>query len=183
MKEIDEKELVKKIINKDEKAFLFFYKKYQPIINNYLSKKISSPTAVEEICQDIFISFLEGLRDFHFQCSLKTFLFTIARNKVVDYYRKNKIKKVFFSHLPKFLVEQVSSIFIDQELERKEVEKKIKRIFSFLPKEYRRILRLKYIEEKKVKQIAKIFKISFKATESLLYRARKSFIKFYQQEI
>lgn len=183
MKEVNEKELVKKIINKDERAFFYFYKKHQPQIINFLRKKISSSTTVDEISQDIFIAFLEGLRDFRFQCSLKTFIFSIARNKVVDYYRKNKIKKVLFSHLPKFVVEEVSSIFIDQDLERKEVEKKIKRIFSFLPKEYKRILRLKYIEEKKVKQIAEIFKISFKATESLLYRARKAFIKFYQQDI
>lgn len=182
MKEIFEKELVKKIINKDEKAFFYFYKKNQPLIINYLRKKIADRQAAEEIAQDIFIAFLEGLRDFHFQCSLKTFLFIIARNKVVDYYRRNKIKKILFSHLPKFVVEEISAIFIDQDLERKEIEKKIKKIFSFLPKEYRRILRLKYIEEKKVKQIAKILQISFKATESLLFRARKAFIKLYQLE-
>lgn len=183
MKEISEKELVEKIINKEEKAFFYFYKKTQPLVINYVRKKISHPQTAEEITQDIFIAFLEGLRDFHFRCSLKTFLFTIARNKIVDYYRKNKIKKILFSHLPKFVVEEISAVFIEQDLERREIERKIKKIFSFLPKEYRRILRLKYIEEKKVKQIAKILQISFKATESLLFRARKAFIKLYQSNL
>lgn len=180
MKNIDEKEIVKKIIDKDEKVFFDFYKKNRQAIFNFVRKKISDNQVVEEITQDIFLAFLEGLRNFHFQSSLKTFLFRIARNKVVDYYRKNKIKKILFSYLPKFFVEEISAIFIEEEIERKEVEKKIKKIFSFLPKDYQRILRLKYIEKKKIKHIAKIFKISFKATESLLFRARKAFIRLYQ---
>jgi RNA polymerase sigma-70 factor (ECF subfamily) len=180
MKNINEKELVKKIIAKDEKSFFYFYKKHQKEVFFYLKKRISEKSTVEELTQDVFINFLEGLRDFHFQSSLKTFLMTIAKNKVIDYYRKKKIKSILFSKIPQFVIDSLSAFFLEEELEKKELQKKIERIFKKLPNDYIVVLRQKYIEGKKVAEIARFLKIGFKATESLLYRARQAFIKEYR---
>jgi len=180
MKNINEKELVKKIIAKDEKSFFYFYKKHQKEVFLYLKKRINEKSIVEELTQDVFINFLEGLRDFHFQSSLKTFLMTIAKNKVIDYYRKKKIKTILFSKIPQFVIDSFSAFFVEEELEKKELQKKIEKIFKKLPNDYIVVLRQKYIEGKKVAEIARFLKIGFKATESLLYRARQAFIKEYR---
>jgi len=52
-----------------------------------------------------------------------------------------------------------------------------------LPNDYQVILRLKYMEGIKIKEIAGILKMNFKATESLLFRARKNFIKIFNNEL
>src|SRR3989344_1348277 len=93
----EEKKLLEKIINRDEKALFYVYKKYQPSIFSFVKSQISSYHTAEELTQDIFIDFIEALRDFRFQSSLKTFLFSIARHKVVDQIRKKKLKKILFS--------------------------------------------------------------------------------------
>lgn len=174
-----EKQLVERIIAKDERALYMFYKKYNGALRAFIARQIADRQLVDELTQDVFIDFLESLRDFRFQSSMKTFLFSIARNKVIDVIRKKKIKKVLFSALPQYLVEGLAKIVMDDELEKKEVAEKMKRTFDALPHDYELILRLKYIEETPVKQIAEKLSMTFKATESLLFRARKAFVKVF----
>src|SRR3989338_4944481 len=158
----EEKILLEKIINRDEKALFYVYKKYHPSVFNFVRSQISNYQIAEEIAQDVFIDFIEALRDFRFQSSLKTFLFSISRNKVVDQIRKKKIKNILFSRLPSYIVEGLKMVFIDEELDKKELQEKITRIFDALPNDYRVILRLKYIEEIKIKEIADKLKMNFK---------------------
>lgn len=175
----EEKQLVIRILKKDEKALYQVYHAYYSLVSKFVSRQISDKETVEEIVQDVFMDFLEGLRDFRFQSSIKTYLISIARNKVIDFIRKKKIKKVIFSALPQYLVEGLAHIVMDDELEKKEIAAKIKRTFDALPHDYELILRLKYIEEAPVKRIASKLSLTFKATESLLFRARKAFVKAF----
>lgn len=177
-----ERELISRIIKQDERALYSFYNKYHSQIFGFVFKRIPQKHIAEELTQDIFIEFLESLRDFRYQCSMKTFIYTIARNKAIDYMRKKRIKKILFSHLPSFVVEGLSHIVAYDEIERKELQQKLENTLNDLPHDYRLILRLKYIEEKSVQEIAKMLLKTFKATESLLYRARQTFIQLYGQK-
>jgi len=179
----EEKKLLEKIVNRDEKSLLLVYKKYQPSIFNFVKSQISNYQTAEELTQDIFLDFIEALRDFRFQSSLKTFIFSIARHKVIDQIRKKKIKNILFSHLPSFIVEGLKVVLIDEEIDKKELQEKIAKIINSLPNDYQLILRLKYIEGVKIKEISEKLKMNFKATESLLFRARKSFIKVFNNEL
>jgi RNA polymerase sigma-70 factor, ECF subfamily len=179
----EEKALLEKIIKRDEKALFFVYKKYQPLVFNFVKSQINNYQLAEELTQDIFMDFIEALRDFRFQSSLKTFLFSIARHKIVDQIRKKKLKNILFSRLPTHIIESLKIVFIDEEIDKKELREKIVKIFSALPNDYQVILRLKYIEGVSVSEIAKKLQMNFKATESLLFRARKSFVKVFDKEL
>ena len=179
----EEKKLLEKIVNRDEKSLLLVYKKYHPLIFKYVKSQIANYQTAEELTQDIFLDFIEALRDFRFQSSLKTFIFSIARHKVIDQIRKKKIKNILFSHLPSFIVEGLKVVLIDEEIDKKELQEKIAKIINSLPNDYQLILRLKYIEGVKIKEISEKLKMNFKATESLLFRARKSFIKVFNNEL
>lgn len=176
---MEEKKLVEKIINRDEKSLLQLYRRLKTPVFNYINRQLGDYHLAEEITQDVFLDFIEALRDFNFQCSIKTFIFSIAKNKVIDHIRKKKIKQVFFSALPSYLVEGLKIIFFDEELEKKELAKKIKKALTLLPNDYQHVIRQKYIEGLKVTEIAKNFRLKFKTTESLLFRARKAFVKIY----
>lgn len=175
----DDEQLVQRIINQDEKALYVLFNLYHKPLFNFVYRQLNDKDLAEEIVQDVFIDLLEGLRDFRFQSSLKTFLFTIARNKTIDWIRKKKIKKVLFSALPSYVVEGLARVVMDDELEKKELEAKMTHVFEELPHDYQVILRLKYIEDASVKTIAENLSLTFKATESLLFRARKAFVKVF----
>ncbi len=174
-----EKELVRRIISGDEAALIEIYNAHQRGIRRYIEHQLADRALAEELTQDVFLDFMEALRDFNFQCSLKTFIYTIARNKTIDKIRKKKIKKILFSALPAYMVENITSVFFEDEMEKKELANKISAILSSLPNDYQMILRLKYMDGVRVKAIADKLSLGFKATESLLFRARKSFIKAF----
>ncbi len=171
--------LLEKLKQGDELAFEEFFKKYRPALFSFIFRKVKDKSVAEEILNKTFFDFFEAVRDFQGKSSLKTFLYSIAKHKVVDYYRKKKLKEVFLSRLPEPAVSGLR-VVLDDKLERNELREKIKKAFEILPNDYERILRLKYIEGLKVKQIAQKLRLGFKATESLLFRARQAFIKVFQ---
>lgn len=172
---------IKKIIQKDERATLGLYNQYKKPIFHFILRQLNDYHIAEELTQDVFMDFLEGVRDFRFQSSIKTYLFSIARNKVIDVIRKKKIKKILFSMLPSYVIEGLKSIIMDDEIEKKELEKKISHVFKKLPNDYEVVLRLKYIDGVKVGEVAQKLSMRFKAAESLIFRARKAFVHIFNK--
>ena len=122
-----DKRIINNIIKKDQKTLLEFYHKHQRLIFNYVYRQTKDYYLSEEITQDVFLDFIDSLRDFRYQASLKTFLFSIAKNKTIDWIRKKKIKKIIFSSLPSYVVEGLKVVFIDEEIEKKALTGKIKK--------------------------------------------------------
>lgn len=176
-----DRELVEKILSGNSQAFTLFYKDNYKKVYSFVSSRISDKNTAEEITQDIFIDFLDSLRDFRFQSKLNTFLYSISRNKVIDYIRKKKVKQVFISHIPSFIAEGLLTVNAVTKLEQKELEAKIEKILKSMPHDYEVVLRLKYIEGESVQNIAIILAKTFKSTESLIYRARMLFINRYNK--
>lgn len=175
-----ERLIIDKLLSGDRKTLDSLYHAYSKHLYNFAYIRIPEKHVAEELAQDIFLQFLESARDFRFQSSIKTFLFTIARNKVIDYIRKKKVKKIFFSHMPSFVVEGLVSV-VDDSLERKDLQQRLEKTFNELPHDYQLVLRLKYIDEMPVTEIAEELSRTFKSTESLLFRARRAFIEIYQR--
>jgi len=175
-----DKKIVEAIINRDETVLTNFYRTFHDSLYQFVNRQIGDNHVSEELVQDTLIDFFEGLRDFNFRCSLKTYLFTIAQHKIIDSIRKKKIKKILFSSLPAYIVEGLKTIFIDDEVEKKELAERINKVFTKLPNDYQIVLRLKYIEGERVQAIAQKLALKFKATESLIFRARQAFIRIFK---
>ncbi len=178
---MDEKNLVRRILHGDERAISDFYNAYKKKIQFYIDKKINSKKDAEEVLQDTFISAFDSLPLFQFNCSLLSWLKVIAHHEVVDFYRKKKIKTLIFSHFP--LLERLVDQALGPELALQEKEAKIKiwLTLKHLSEGYRKILRLKYIDGLTMVEIAEELKITVKAVESRLFRARLAFQKEFVQ--
>lgn len=172
--------LLSRLLKHDKKAVREFYLLYSQALLNFIRRKIGNECDVEEIAQDTLFAFLEGARDFTGKCKLRTYLCSIAQHKIVDFYRKKKLKKIVFSQLPQGLEMLISQSVGPEELfDNQLLRGKIKNIFNRLAPRYSRILRLKYVEGRGVDEIAKLLSCSFKSAESVLFRARKTFVRLY----
>lgn len=172
-------ELVNKILSRDRRALNTFYHTYAPALRRYIQAKVADTADAEEILQDSLYAFLEGVRDFAGQSSLKTFIFSITSHKIVDFYRKKKIKHIVFSRMPR-LGELVSPILSpEEEFDVVQYREKIGKTLSQLLPRYRQILVLKYLDSLSVEVIARKLAISFKSAESRLFRARKAFVELF----
>lgn len=165
---------IKRILAGDSKAVIEFYRSYSPKILSYLTRKLPEEDA-QEITNDVFLEAIDSLSFLQKEKNVSAWLYRIAHNKMVDFYRKKKIKSILLSQMP-FL--QIIAQEINQpefQLEKDMIRDKIEEALRDLSRDHRIILELRYEKEISVKEIAKILNLSFKATESLLFRARQSF--------
>lgn len=176
----EEQRLIERLLNHDRKAVREFYLHYAPRLLNYIRKRIGNEQDVEEITQDTLFAFLEGMRDFTGKCSLNTYLCSIANNKTIDFYRKRKLKKILFSQLPEGLELLISELGDPQkDFENTLLAQKIAGVFARLSPHYAHMLKMKYVEGRSVEEIAGLLSCSFKSAESVLFRARRSFVKLF----
>lgn len=178
MEELDDSQILKRLLTHDERALKAFYNQYKKPLMQFIGRSLRDDD-VEEVLQDTFFGFIESLRNFRGQSTLKTFLYSIAKRKIIDRLRRKKIQRVLFSYLPSYVVETFATVLLQDTVDKGHIAKKISRVFHRLPNDYARVLRLKYIEGYKVSMIGTDMGLSLKAVESLLFRARKAFAKIY----
>ncbi len=164
-----EKELLFQLRKGNQPAVTQWYRLYMPRLLRFVRSKIAHHRDSEEICQDIFLSCLENISVFKGDSSLFTWMCAVAKHEIADYFRKKYAKKVVqmvpFAEV--FLPEHIMDMHLTSEIVRKVLKK-------LSPRE-RELLLLKYIDRQSVESIAQTLHMSFKATESALFRAKRSF--------
>lgn len=67
------------------------YKEYSKIVYNYLLSLTCNSELAEELMQETFYSAVKNINKFRNECSMKTWLCRIAKNKWIDYLKKANI--------------------------------------------------------------------------------------------
>lgn len=71
------------------------YKEYSKYVFNYLLSFTNNAEIAEELMQETFYSVIKNIHKFKNNSSLKTWIYKIAKNKLIDYYKRNKkIKEI-----------------------------------------------------------------------------------------
>lgn len=175
-------DIVEKILRGDITAIESFYDTYAPKIRTYLQYRLPEQADTEAFTNDILLEVIDSLVFFEKKSSLTSWVYKIAHNKLVDYYRKKKVTSIFLSRLP-FLELIAQEIYEPEfQFEKNKLRDKIEQTLHKLSYKYREILYLHYEKEKSVKEIALLFDVSPKAAESLLFRARQQFKKLYGEK-
>jgi RNA polymerase sigma-70 factor (ECF subfamily) len=151
------------------------YKKYYFGLKKFISQKIDDEGVVEEIINDVMLAVINSEKNYLQKCSEFSWVCSIAKHKIIDYYRKKKIKTILFSVSPIFEEIADKALTPERDVLKNELKDEIKKTLSELKAGYKNLLRLKYIEGKKVTEIAKETKLTVKAVESRLIRAKKQF--------
>lgn len=178
---MEETELLHRILARDERALSEFYRTYTPPLKRFIQSKVQNPHDAEDIMQETLYAFLDALRDFRGNCLIRTFLQSICNHKIIDYYRKKKIKQLVFSQIPE-LEEFVSPLLnpeaaLDQRLMKEELNRTLNKLIP----QYKTVLYARYILNMPVAEIARKLAITLKGAESMLFRAKKAFVKHHEQ--
>jgi len=174
-------DILKRIIDGDTKAPRDFYHQYTGRILVYLTKRLPRPEDAEDLMQDVFLEAIDSVFFLKKHGSVMSWLYSIAHNKVVDYYRKKKIKSIVLSAMPLLQIAEQEINEPEFQFEKDKIRDKIERAFASISKRYQEILIMRYEKEIPVKQLAVELHLSFKAAESLLFRARQDFIRAYER--
>jgi RNA polymerase sigma-70 factor (ECF subfamily) len=152
-----------------------FYKKYYLGVKKFVSQKIDDEGVVEELTNDIMMAAMMCRSNFNGKCNEFSWVCSIAKHKIIDYYRKKKLKTILFSFSPEFEEIADKALTPERDVLKNELKEEIKKTLAEISKGYNDILRLKYIEGMKINEIAINLKLTGKAVESKLIRAKKKF--------
>ncbi len=148
---------------RDQVAWLQLVEQWeQPLYNYIRGNNIRSPQDVEDILLETWGAAPRAIDNFDGQnATLKTFLFSLARRKVADYWRK---------HRP---TDELSEAIAASNTDKANVKMELEEALANLPETERQALVLRYLEGFNVSETAEILGRTYKGTESLLSRARK----------
>lgn len=151
------------------------YKKYYQSVYKFVSNKVGKDEDVEELVNDILLAAINSWPTFDKKSGEFTWICGIAKHKIVDFYRKKRIKTILFSVSPVFEEIADKALGPEEKSLNKELKKEIRKIFGELNEGYAKILRLKYVERLSIRSMSKILGITVKAVESKLIRAKVAF--------
>lgn len=88
------------------------YEEYHTKVLRYIQSKVNDSYLAEDLCSDVFVKVYENLDSFNEKkASFSTWIFTITRNRLIDYYRTRKV----MSEIPEDLTYDIPDNSIDEE--------------------------------------------------------------------
>jgi RNA polymerase sigma-70 factor (ECF subfamily) len=173
MAQLDEQALLAGLKQGHKKSVRVWYQKYYQRMLNFVSQKIDAPKDAEDITQEVFINSLSQLPLFRGKSKLFTWMCSLARHEIADFYRKKYAKKAL-KMIP--LGSRLLSVEIE---DASATSEKVIKVLEQMSDEYKELLMAKYVDAKKVKDLAEELGKSVKSVESDLYRARCEFRVLY----
>ena len=139
-------------------------KKESPRLLNFIRKRIPDTSDAEDILQDVFYQLVENTRLFRPVEDITAWLFTVARNKITDRFRKKKTESLEeqMSHSYEEGGEMLNLADLlpangesqDMAIFRNMVMRELERALDELPKEQREVFLLHEIDQKSFKKIS-----------------------------
>ncbi len=139
-----------------------------------MAKRVDNKAIAEDLTSDIFEKILRSLNDFQWQgITVSAWIFRVARNHIIDYYRKNSKRKNDKS-LDTIINKVVSNTpNVDTELESNESEVELYTAIKELKPDEQYLIYYKFFEEMSNKQIADITGLTETNIGTKLHRIRK----------
>jgi RNA polymerase sigma-70 factor (ECF subfamily) len=186
--ELTDEELVRLSLQ-NKQHFYSLIKRYEKKILRYVYRiSESTQPESEDILQDIFIKAYCNLNGFNQNLKFSSWIYRIAHNETINFLRKNRIRlQNSFVRLNDDDICNLS-LFIhdqshpDQTLLTRDKEDKLRELLVQLPRKYREVLVLRYLEDKKYGEISDILQKPPGTVATLIKRAKSKFKKMVKND-
>jgi RNA polymerase sigma-70 factor (ECF subfamily) len=179
---IDDELLVEKFSRGDESAFDRIVERYSPDVGALANRLLGWPGEVEDVSQDIFLAAYLGLKRFRWECSLKSWLFTITINKCRTHRRKRLLRRRTFSRAADRAPQPPARPAYGNPMDT-ETFNRVRKAVAALPARYREPIVLRYLQEMHTEEIGRTLGISQNALHVRLSRARERLKRSLSREI
>jgi RNA polymerase sigma-70 factor (ECF subfamily) len=156
-------------------SFAPLYDQYFPKIYNYVYRRVNNTQLAEDLVGETFYKALANINKFKWQNrSIASWLYTIARNQIIDYYRKQE---------PVVLDEKRMELTVsprgnpEEKVLQDDLKIKLMETIKTLSTDQQDALLLRYQEGLKLKEIALILGKNEGAVKALLFRGLRSMRK------
>ncbi len=171
-----DQEIITDYLNGEKEEFTEIVNRYLKMVYNFVYRLVSSEKEAEDITQEVFLKVWKNVKNFDVEKSLKTWIFTIAKNTAFDYLRKRKdIPMSVFDN------DEGENVIEDnlEDIERRPDEvfalaqnkKQINKVIKELSIIQKEVIILKYVNEMSLSEVSEIMDMSKDTVKSHHRRA------------
>jgi RNA polymerase sigma-70 factor (ECF subfamily) len=173
-------ELMQKAVAGDSEAFGELYRLYFSPIYRYIFFRVRNTAIAEDITQAVFLKVFSKLSGYQDRKHPPlAYFFTVARNKVIDYWRQNSRVELLDDNNDLSKIADTSDTAEDI-FSRTIALEQLSRALEKIPKEQRDAIILKFINELSYAEIAAMLKKKETAIRQLISRGVKNLRKHIQ---
>ena len=146
------------------------WQEYEDRLRQFLLSRVKNPADVDDLLQEILIKTYQHLNTVKEPEKLLSWLFQIARNTLIDYYRKSRVETSRQDIVK-------GAMLTDEEPEqyeqiRQELTNCIRPFLNQLPEKYREAIEMVDLQGSSQKELAKKLGLSHSAVKSRVQRGR-----------
>jgi RNA polymerase sigma-70 factor (ECF subfamily) len=165
-----------------EEAFAYLLAVYQNPVFNLISRMVDGDRDAPDVLQEVFVKVFRGIRHFHGESSLKTWIYRIAMHEASNHRRswlRRRLREAFSLEDGGALAEAalahspVQPETPYQALAVSERQEMVQRALASLSQPYRAVVVLREIEGLSYDEIAHVLEVSEGTVKSRLLRGRE----------
>lgn len=185
-------------MNQPEKTYTLdpntWIDKYADYLFNYAVVRVNNQDIAKDLVQETFFAGLKSAKNFEGKSTERTWLVSILKRKIIDYYRKINSKKGqaevrmnFYEdgdNEGRWLEERVPQSWdntAEKTIESQELKHQIDQCIDHLPEKYAMVFRMKTIQEFETEEICKELSITPSNLWVIIHRARTQLRKCMEE--
>lgn len=159
--------LLKKAQNSDETALTEIYGLFFRKIYNFVYYRVSHKETAEDLAEEVFVKAFAKLSSVKDEKSFEGWLYSIARNLVIDYYRQKKTTVALedVENTLEYETNVVDVVNLDQQ------QKQLLKVLKGLGAEQQVVIKLKFFEDLSNSEIAELLHKNEGAIRVTIHRA------------
>lgn len=161
-----------KFLQGDNKALEELMKKYQNNLIFFITRYVKSRETAQDIFQEVVIYLLEHKETYNLQYSFKTYLYTIAKHRTINYLKKQKQENQMQNY-EEYEENIPEEEWLEDVILTKERQAKIRKVIQKMKTEYQLVIYFTQIEGLSYKETAHIMEKTEKQIKNLAFNAKK----------
>ncbi|NNC67957.1 MAG: sigma-70 family RNA polymerase sigma factor [Gammaproteobacteria bacterium] len=175
-KETSDENLMLQYQQGEQAAFEILYRRYKDVLYRYFLKHCSDRSQSEELYQEVWIKLINSAARYKPKAKFKTYLFTIAHNTLVDFYRKAKPSQIIefeeAEMTEEFTNNSTPLAMPEDEFTLKQKTNLFIQTLEALPADQKEAAILHFEQEMSVQEIAEITQVKTETAKSRLRYAK-----------
>lgn len=179
MWEQSDREIVREVLNGNPDLFEVLVARYEKPIFNYVYGMVRHRQDAEDLTQEAFVKAFFALKTYKESFEFSTWMYRIARNVCLDYFRRQKIRSFFSLNTPVGEEEEdeigdflPSGKDPEEGVLEGELLEQVSEAVGKLPWKFREVIVLRYVEELPYEDIAQILGVPVGTVKTYLHRAK-----------
>ncbi len=184
----EDKNIVKRTLSGEKEAFELLIQKYENPMFNYIGRMVGNRELALELTQEVFLKSYASLHSYQAKYKFSTWLFKIASNLIIDYWRKKRIPTLSLEQQDTRGYKRVSLQISDKgpsiikKFELSELKKRIEQTLEEIPPSLREMFVWRHINELSYDEIAEIKGIPVGTVKNRVFQAKEMILQLLEEK-